>query len=63
MSLTHARFAVRCMQIVVEAAGWSRDAMSEAEVASHNPMRREPVEQFIREMRERLDNLEEELNR
>ena len=58
--LTRPRFALRTLQIMTDAAEWSRYLMEQDALHGH-PLRREAVEQFVNTMRKRLDDLEKEI--
>jgi hypothetical protein len=59
--LTRPQFALRTLQIMTDAAEWSRYLM-EQDALHARPLRREAVEQFISTMRKRLDDLEKEMD-
>lgn len=58
MSISNARFAQWCARLASKSAGWAGDILD----APGKPARRESVERFIKEIRDRLDHMEEELN-
>lgn len=62
MSLTQAKFAARMARFTENTAAWCLDVLALADGSLNEPMRREPVERFIKETRERLNHLEQELN-
>lgn len=57
MSITHARFSRQASFIAKKAADWSADCLMLEEYLMQ-PVRDEPVERFLREMRARLDHIE-----
>ena len=59
--LTHPQFALRTLQIMTDAAEWSR-YLIEQDALRGRPPRREAVEQFVNTMRKRLDDLEKEMD-
>ena len=62
MSLTNAKFAARLSRLSLVASEWCADTLHPLSERLNEPMPREPVERFIKEMRERLTWLEQELN-
>lgn len=60
-TFTRAKFAYRVAAIAAHAAAWCHDTINFDEDSLNEPERREPVERFIRRMRERLDRMEAEL--
>lgn len=58
MSISNERFAQWCARLAAKSAGWAGDILD----AGNKPARREDVERFIREIRDRLNYMEEELN-
>ncbi|RWB67597.1 hypothetical protein [Mesorhizobium sp.] len=58
MSISNARFAQWCARLSAKSAGWAGDILD----SPNEPARRENVERFIREIRDRLNYMEEELN-
>lgn len=57
--MTPMEFAQRCARIASRASAWAADVL---DTNTGQPARREDVERFIREMRERLNYIEEKLN-
>ncbi|BCH12008.1 hypothetical protein MesoLj131c_62660 [Mesorhizobium sp. 131-3-5] len=57
--MTPIEFAQRCARIASRASAWAGDVL---DTSTEKPARREDVERFITEMRERLNYIEEKLN-
>ncbi|PWJ88432.1 hypothetical protein C8D77_111155 [Mesorhizobium loti] len=57
-AFTNERFAQHCIRMAAKAAGWAGDILDSPD----EPARRDAVERFITEMRDRLTFMEEKLN-
>jgi hypothetical protein len=62
VSLSRAQFAARLAQMTAFVAAWNRDALTPLTDQLNKPERTAAVERFIKEMRQRLKDLEWELN-
>ena len=56
-SITNFRFAQWCTRIAAKSSGWAGDILD----SPNEPARTESVERFIKEMRDRLTFMEDEL--
>lgn len=56
-TITNYRFAQWCARIAAKSSGWAGDILDTPD----EPARRESVERFIKEMRDRLTYMEDEL--
>lgn len=60
--ITRATFAARLSRISQVASTWCAETLHPVVGPLDLPMKKEPVERYIKEMRERLDGLQKELN-
>lgn len=60
VSMTQLEFAQKCARLATKASGWAGDILDTE--SPNEPARRETVERFIAEMRDRLNFMEEKLN-